>query len=190
MSIQRNVVVLIGSLRKQSISAGLAEALRKIVPAQLQLKVLPIGDMPFYNPDIEACAPASWIAFRKAIVEAEAILFIMPEYNRSIPAVLKNAVDVGSRPYGLSAWDGKPAAIITLSPGTLGGFGANHHLRQAMVCLNVLTMTTPEMYLGGCNGLLTEDGSLSNQDTKAYLTLAMQKFSAWIDLVHQSKVAQ
>jgi chromate reductase len=185
MNDQKKVAVLIGSLRRDSISAGLAGALKSIVPTHLVLETVPIGDMPFYNPDIENTAPKSWRDFRAAILEANAVLFIMPEYNRSVPAVLKNAIDVASRPFGNSVWNGKPAAVITLSPGTLGGFGANHHLRQSLVCLNVLTMPTPEIYLSGANALLDEKKSFKNSDSKVFLTQAMQKFSDWIALVDQ-----
>jgi chromate reductase len=187
MTTQRNIAVLIGSLRKDSISVSLARALKNVVPPNLALEIVPIGDMPFYNPDLEEKAPASWLNFRHAVAQSDAILFITPEYNRSVPAVLKNAIDVGSRPYGMSVWNGKPAAIITLSPGTLGGFGANHHLRQSLVCLNVRAMPAPEIYLAGGNELLDEDGAIKRKESEAFLSDAMKKFSDWINLTSHMK---
>lgn len=134
MSFSRDVAVLVGSLRKESINRKLALALEKLAPASLRLEIVQIGDLPLYNQDLEdQGAPPSWVTFRDRIRAADAVLFITPEYNRSVPGVLKNALDVGSRPYGISAWNGKPGAVAGASPGVLGGFGAVHHLRQSLV---------------------------------------------------------
>jgi chromate reductase len=144
-----NVCVLIGSLRKASFNRMLANALISLAPSSLKLDVVEIGQLPFYNEDRETAAPpAPWAAFRRRIKAADGVLFVTPEYNRSVPAVLKNALDVGSRPYGSSVWDRKPSAIVSSSPGAIGGFGANHHLRQSLVFLNVPTIQQPEAYLG------------------------------------------
>ena len=132
----RDVAVLVGSLRKDSINRKVAAALRELAPASLKLEIIEIGHLPLYNRDQDAKPPAEWAAFRQRIKGADAILFVTPEYNRSVPAPLKNAIDVGSRPYGQSAWNGKPGAVVSASPGAIGGFGANHHLRQSLVFLN------------------------------------------------------
>jgi chromate reductase, NAD(P)H dehydrogenase (quinone) len=178
---QRTVGVLLGSLRKASTSAALALAIKEIAPVGLKMENIPIGDLPLYNADHEVEAPATWLRLRQTIRSCDALLFITPEYNRSLPAVLKNAIDVGSRPPGQSAWTGKPAAIITFSPGNLGGFGANHHLRQCLVCLNVPTMPAPEVYLSGSAKLLDENGSIASSDTRGLLERAMASFASWID---------
>src|SRR3984885_3563251 len=156
-----NVCVLVGSLRKASFSGMLANALISLAPSSLQLDVVEIGQLPFYNQDLDTDAPpAPWDAFRQRIKAADAVLFVTPEYNRSVPAVLKHALDVGSRPYGSSVWDCKPGAIVGGSPGAIGAFGANHHLRQSLVFMNVTTMQQPEAYVGHVDKLLDEHGKL------------------------------
>jgi chromate reductase len=143
-----NVCVLVGSLRKASLNGMLANTLISLAPSSLKLDIVEIGQLPLYNEDLETAAvPAPWTAFRQRVKAADAVLFVTPEYNRSVPAALKNALDVGSRPYGASVWDRKPGAIVSASPGAIGGFGANHHLRQSLVFLNVPTMQQPEAYL-------------------------------------------
>ncbi|RYZ45180.1 MAG: NADPH-dependent oxidoreductase, partial [Sphingobacteriales bacterium] len=111
------IAVLVGSLRKASLNLKMARELEKMAPAPLSLEIISIGDLPLYNEDLEADAPAAWSAFREQVRSADGLLFVTPEYNRSVPAVLKNALDVGSRPYGKSVWDGKPGAVVTVSPG-------------------------------------------------------------------------
>ena len=125
----RNVAVLVGSLRKDSLNRRLAHALATLAPPSLRLEIVEIGDLPLYNQDHELVPPHAWTAFRERLKAADALLFVTPEYNRSTPGVLKNAIDVGSRPYAQNAWGGTPGAIVTASPGVIGGFGANHHLR-------------------------------------------------------------
>jgi len=125
-----NVCVLVGSLRKASINGMLANALTSLAPTSMKLQTVEIGQLPFFNQDLETgSSPAQWTAFRQRVKAADAVLFVTPEYNRSLPAVLKNALDVGSRPYGRSVWDRKPGAIVSRSPNAIGAFGANHHLR-------------------------------------------------------------
>lgn len=175
-----DVAVMVGSLRKNSHNRILADALAKLASPALSLNVVEIGDLPFYNDDLEASAPASWQAIRQRIANADAVLFVTPEYNRSVPAVLKNAVDVLSRPYGRSALTGKSAAVISSSIGAQGGFGANHHLRQSLVVLGVNTMSTPEAYIGGIGALFDDQGNLQNEDTRAFLAKVMQSFEQWI----------
>lgn len=181
MAASHSVAVLVGSLRKDSLNRKMANALAKLAPDNLKLGVVEIGDLPFYNEDLEANAPVSWTAFRKQISAANAVLFVTPEYNRSVPAALKNALDVGSRPYGQSVWTGKPGAIVSVSPGAIGGFGANHHLRQSLVFLDVPTLQQPEAYIGGAAKLFDAQGGLTNDDTKGFLQKFLKSFAAWID---------
>jgi chromate reductase len=180
----RNVCVLVGSLRKASFNRMLANALVSLAPSSLQLDVVEIGQLPFYNQDLDTDAPpAPWTAFRERIKAADAVLFVTPEYNRSVPAVLKNALDVGSRPYGSSVWDCKPGAVASSSPGAIGAFGANHHLRQSLVFLNVPTMQQPEAYLGHADKLFGEQGHLVNDGTGKFLQQFMQSFANWVETV-------
>ena len=143
------VAVLVGSLRKDSLNRKFARALAAAAPPELSLEIVEIGQLPLYNQDDDANPPAPSVAFKEKIAAADAVLFVTPEYNRSVPGVLKNAIDVGSRPYGSSVWNGKPGAVISVSPGGVGGFGANHHLRQSLVFLNVPVLQQPEAYVGG-----------------------------------------
>ncbi|HEY8608213.1 MAG TPA: NAD(P)H-dependent oxidoreductase [Noviherbaspirillum sp.] len=175
-----DVAVLVGSLRKKSFNRLLAGALGELASPSLALRIAEIGDLPYYNEELEETPPATWQALRERIAAADAVLFLTPEYNRSVPAVLKNAVDVLSRPYGKSALTGKPAAVISSSPGALGGFGANHHLRQSLSCLGVRTMPTPEAYIGGIGSMFDEQGALSNAGTRDFLQKFMQSFGQWI----------
>lgn len=177
------VALLVGSLRKEAFSRKLGDALSRLAPSSLGLKTVEIGQLPLYNQDIEESGklPSEWIAFRQQVRDADAVLFVTPEYNRSVPGALKNAIDVGSRPYGQSVWDGKPGAVASISPGAIGAFGANHHLRQSLVFLNVPTMQQPEAYIGAAASLFNEHGELSNDRTKAFLIDFMQAFAHWVD---------
>lgn len=174
--------ILIGSLRKESFSRKLAENVSALFPEGYETEIVEIGNLPLYNQDFDDYnnVPAEYTTFRNKMKEINAVLFITPEYNRSVPAVLKNALDVGSRPYGKSVWDGKPAAIISQSPGNLSAFGANHHLRQSLVFLNMPTVQQPEAYIGNVAALLDENGKINNQDTIQFL----QSFvDAFVDLI-------
>jgi chromate reductase len=181
MAATRNVAVLVGSLRKESFSRKLALALKALAPAPLALEIVEIGQLPLFNQDDEANPPAASAAFKKRIAESDAVLFVTPEYNRSVPGVLKNAIDVASRPYGKSAWDGRPAGIISLSPGAIGAFGANHHLRQSLVFLNMPTMAQPEAYIGGAADLFDEHGALKKPETRQFVEKFLGAFALWID---------
>lgn len=176
----RNIAVLVGSLRKESINRRLAKALAALAPEGLRLNIVEVGEMPFYNEDDEAQAPQPWRQFRDQIRQADGVLFVSPEYNRSIPAVLKNAIDVGSRPYGKSVWDGKPTAVVTASPSPIGGFGANHHLRQTMVFLNMPALQMPEAYIGRADTLFDDQGSIKEASTRDFLTKFLQAFDGWV----------
>lgn len=176
------VAVVVGSLRKESINRKAALALAKLAPATLDLGIVEIGDLPLYDEDVEAAgAPASWTRFREEVRDADAVLFVTPEYNRSVPGGLKNAIDVGSRPYGHAVWTGKPAAIMTVSPGALGGFGANHHLRQSLVFFDMPLLQQPEAYVGGGFSLFGEDGELAKDETRAFFQTFIDAFAAWIE---------
>src|SRR4051812_23194848 len=181
MSTDRKVAVLVGSLRKASINRKTAHALMAQSPPNLRAEIVEIGELPLYNQDLDDTPPTAWVAFRDKIRDADAVLFVSPEYNRSVPGVLKNAIDIGSRPYGKSVWNGKPGAVVTVSPGAIGGFGADHHLRQSLVFLNVPCMQQPEAYIGGAGGLFDADGKLANEKTADFLRKVMEAFAAWIE---------
>jgi chromate reductase len=181
----RNVAVLVGSLRKASFNRRMAHALTKLAPESLKLSIVEIGGLAHYDEDLEGDdLPASWRIFRDAIRPADAVLFVTPEYNRSVPGALKNAIDVGSRPYGKSVWSKKPAAVVSVSPGAIGGFGANHHLRQSLVFLDMPVLQQPEAYVGGAAGLFSDDDSIANEGTAKFLTGFMSTFATWIERNH------
>jgi chromate reductase len=178
----RDVAVLVGSLRRQSFTRRIAVALGRLAPPTLKLELVEIGDLPLYNEDLETGEPPTpWSRFRNRLRVADAVLFATPEYNRSVPAVLKNAIDVGSRPYGKSVFAGKPAAVVSVSPGALGAFGANHHLRQSLVFLDMPALQQPEVYLGGVGSLVDEQGNITNDGTREFLATFMTAFAEWIE---------
>ena len=179
MSQVYTVAVLVGSLRKASLNRKVAQALGELAPSNLKLKIVEIGDLPLYNEDIDTDPPAAYKQFREQIKGAQALLFVTPEYNRSVPGALKNAIDVGSRPYGQSVFSGKPGAVISVSPGAVGGFGANHHLRQSLVFLDVPCMQQPEAYVGGAASLFDEQGKLSEK-TRPFLQGFIDSFGKWV----------
>lgn len=175
------VSVLVGSLRKDSYNRKIAEACIKLAPAHLKLEIIEIGALAFYNEDIDPpnAPPADYTAFREKIRASDAILIISPEYNRSAPAVLKNALDVGSRPYGKSVWNQKPVAVITASIGAIGGFGANHHIRQSLAFLNMPCMQQPEAYLGNINQAFDDAGNL-NEHTLSFVKNIIESYDKWV----------
>ena len=175
-----DVAVLVGSLRRESLTRRLALALGQIAPPTLKLGLVELGDLPLYNEDLERSLPPAWTSFRSRIGRADAVLFATPEYNRSVPGVLKNAIDIGSRPYGQSVWNGKPAAVVSASPGAIGGFGANHHLRQSLVFLNVPTLNQPEAYLGHVDKLVAESGEFTDSSGRKLGTELLAAFEQWI----------
>ena len=175
-----DVAVLVGSLRKASITLRAAKGLMGVAPAELSLEIAEIGDLQNYNQDLEENPPASWTTFRERMARAQAVLFVTPEYNRSVPGLLKNAIDVGSRPYGKSVFAGKPAAVVSVTPGALGAFGANHHLRQSLVFLDMPAMQQPEAYIARAAELFDEQGNITNDDTRKFATSIMSAFAKWI----------
>jgi chromate reductase, NAD(P)H dehydrogenase (quinone) len=180
MSKPFDVVAVVGSLRRESYTRRIVQSLIPLAPDALALEVLGVGELALYDQDAESDPPTPWVVFRERVKRADAVLFATPEYNRSIPGVLKNAIDVGSRPYGSSAWSGKPAAVLSCSPGVMGAFGANQHLRQSLVFLNMPTMQQPEAYLGGADKMFAADGDLVNASTKQFLIGFLTAFEAWI----------
>ena len=181
---QRNVAVLVGSLRKASYNRKMALALAKLAPETLALSIVEIGALPLYNEDLEGAEPPQpWLDFRAAVRGADAVMFVTPEYNRSVPGGLKNAIDVGSRPYGQSVWSRKPCAVVSVSPGGIGGFGANHHLRQSLVFLDMPVLQQPEAYIGGAATLFADDGSIVSDGTRKFLTGLMTAFADLIERV-------
>ena len=178
----RDVAVIIGSLRKASFTRKVALALKGLAPPSLALDIVEIRDLPMYDEDLETeTPPREWTNFRDRIRRADALLFATPEYNRSVPGCLKNSVDVGSRPGGHGVFSGKPGAIVSVTPFGLGGFGANHHLRQALVYVNVLTMAQPEAYVSKAGDLVDADNHITKDDTKLFLVSFLNSFAAWID---------
>jgi chromate reductase len=174
------VAVVVGSLRKGSYNRMIAKAMCGLAQG-LECEIVEIGDLPLYNEDLEGSSPpAPWEEFRKRIRAADAVLFVTPEYNRSVPGPLKNALDVGSRPYGKSVWAKKPAAVVSVSPGAIGGFGANHHLRQSLVFLDMPALQQPEAYVGGVAKMVDAQGNLTNADTREFLRKFMEAFARWI----------
>ena len=180
----KKVEVLVGSLRKKSFCKMITKTLEELAPASLDLEQIEIGNLAIYNQDFddEGNPPAAWTAFREHVAKFDAVLFVTPEYNRSVPAVLKNALDVGSRPYGESIWNGKPGAVVSVSPGGLSAFGANHHLRQSLVFLNIPTMQQPEAYIGNVATLFDASGTLINENTRVFLQEFMNSFASWVKI--------
>lgn len=174
------IAVCVGSLRRASLNKKTAKALIALAPQTLELNIVDISQLALYNEDLDQSPPPEWAAFRKEIRKSDGVLFVTPEYNRSIPSVLKNALDVGSRPYGQSAWDGKPAAVVSVSPSSIGGFGANHHLRQSLVFLNMPAMQQPEAYIGNAGELFDDQDQLKQESTRKFLQEFIDAFAAWV----------
>jgi chromate reductase len=178
----RNVALIVGSLRKQSFTRAIANAVVELAPRSLKFEHVDYGNLPLYNQDLDPDGPPqAWVEFRNRIRGLDAVLFATPEYNRSIPGGLKNAIDVGSRPYGKSVWAGKPCAVISVSPGAVGGFGANHHLRQSLVFLDMPCMQQPEVYIANVTGLLDAAGKVTADKTRDFLQGFAKAFAEWLD---------
>lgn len=182
------IAILVGSLRKGSINRKVARSMCALRGDHLDCEIVEIGDLPLFNQDLESDPPPPWVEFRERIRAADGILFCTPEYNRGVPGVLKNAIDVGSRPYGQSVWDQKPAAIVSASPGAIGGFGANHQLRQACVFLNMPVMQQPEAYLGHVSDdSFDADGRLSEGPVKDIVTRLAFAFHDWVETILRAR---
>jgi len=178
---QHRVAVLVGSLRKESFSRRLARALCDLRPESLEMEILEIGDLPLYNQDLETDSPpAAWAQYRSRLAACGAVLFVTPEYNRGMSAAIKNAIDVGSRPYGKGAINRKPCAVASSSPGGLGGFGANHQVRQSVVFLDMPMMQMPELYVGHVDKAVDASGKPTSDATRDLFRKFLEAFADWI----------
>ena len=182
------IAIIVGSLREGSINRKVARSICGLRNDNLDCSMIEIGDLPLYNQDLDANPHEQWTRFRQQVGAADGVLFVSPEYNRGIPGVLKNAIDVGSRPYGQSVFDKKPGAIVTASPGSLGGFGSNHQLRQAAVFLNMPIMQQPEAYLGHVtDDSFDNSGCLTEGPLKQLITNLAHAFHDWVEMIHRSR---
>ena len=185
---RHKIAIIVGSLREGSINRKVARSICGLRNDNLDCSMVEIGDLPLYNQDLDGNPPEQWLRFRDQVGAAHGVLFCSPEYNRGIPGVLKNAIDVGSRPYGQSVFDKKPAAIVTASPGSIGGFGANHQIRQACVFLNMPVMQQPEAYLGHVSDDSFDDkGCLKEGALKEIIVGLAHAFHDWVDMIHRSR---
>ena len=182
------IAILVGSLRTDSINKTVARSICALRGDNLECSVVEIGDLPLYNEDLDKNPPEQWVRLRDQVRAADGVLFVSPEYNRGVPGVLKNAIDVGSRPYGQSVFDQKPAAIVTASPGSVGGFGSNHQIRQAAVFLNMPVMQQPEAYLGHVSGdSFDADGCLKEGPLKEIVIKLACAFHDWVEMILRAR---
>lgn len=177
---QYTIAVVVGSLRQDSINRKLARALERLAPREFTFKYLEIGDLPLYNQDNDGNPPAPVTRLKAEISAAQALLFVTPEYNRSVPGVLKNALDSASRPYGQNAWAGKPAGIIGGSIGTIGTAVAQSHLRGILAYLDVPTLGQPEVYLFVKEGFFDAAGEIASEGTRKFLQDWIDRYAAWV----------
>jgi len=182
--------IIVGSLRKDSINRKIARSMCAIRGDNLECAIIEIGNLPLYNQDLDGDPPGEWVEFRQQVAAVDGILFCTPEYNRGVPGVLKNAIDVGSRPYGKSVFAKKPAAIVTASPGGIGGALANHQLRQSCVFLDMPVMQQPEAYLGHVSDdSFDADGCLKDGPLKDIVTKLAHAFHDWVDVITRARAA-
>lgn len=182
INLTKRIGFILGSTRKGSFSRTIADKLATLFPDDFEVVFPEVGKLEMYEQDLddEGQTPVSWTVFREEIKGLDGVVFVTPEYNRSVPPVLKNALDIASRPYGANSWDDKPGAIVSVSPGAVSGFGANHHLRQILTFLNVHAMAQPEAYIGSVMNLLNEDGTVK-EDTVKFLQLIVDSYVAWFN---------
>lgn len=178
---KKTIGFIVGSLRKNSFNKAIANYMSSLIPSDYEVKFIDISNVELFNEDLENNPPTSWVKLREDVKACDSFLFFTPEYNRSIPAVLKNVLDVASRPYGQSVWGGKPAGIVSVSLGAISGFGANHHLRQVFTFLDIHPLQQPEAYIGNVMSLLDENGNVVNEDTKKFLQFYIDAFIKWIN---------
>lgn len=186
----KKIIVLVGSLRKESFSRKIAKTLAAIAPKSIDLQIFEIEHLSMYNQDLDDVPPQGWIEFRNEIKKSDGVLFVTPEYNRSVPGVLKNAIDIASRPYGQNALDGKAGGVISVSIGAIGGFGANHHLRQSLMYLNVQVMQQPEAYVGDIAKYFSQTGDLTNNSTREFLVKFINAFADHIEKHHSNSTME
>ncbi len=178
---QKKVAIIVGSLRKESFNRKVANEFIRLAPENLKLEIVEIKDLSFFNEDIENNPPQEWLDYKKQLDDADAFLFVSPEYNRTIPGVLKNAMEIGARPPKLNSWKGKPGAVATVSPGAIGGLGANQTIREAAVSLNIPMMQQPEAYIGQIKDKLLEDGVTVDEKTEKFMKTFLEAFATWIN---------
>ncbi len=182
----KKIAIIVGSTRKDSLSQSLANNMVTLLPEGYEPEFIRIDNLPLYNQDYDAGdAPEQYKQFRDQVRDTDAVIFVTPEHNRSYPAALKNALDIGSRPYGQSVWNGKPALVVSQSPGNLSGFGANHHLRQVLTFLNMPTLQQPEAYIAHTNKLIDEYGKITNEGTMEFLQTIIDAF---VELIERYQV--
>jgi len=181
MSTPHHILVIAGSLRKESFTLKIANALAKLAPPTLKLDVVTPHGISFFNQDLEANPPADWLSFRERIQKSAGVLFVTPEYNRSIPGVLKNAIDVASRPYGKSSFLGKPVGIVSNSPGPLGGVAAAKHLQNILPGISGPIMGQPETYLNGIGDAFDEQGNLTKESLQKVLQQYLDAFAVFVE---------
>ena len=181
MATPYNVVVIVGSLRKESYTLKIANALTRLAPDTLKLNVVTLHDISFFNQDLEATPPADWLKFRETLQKSDGVLFVTPEYNRSIPGVLKNAIDVGSRPYGKSSFLSKPTGIVSNSPGPLGGVSAAKHLQNILPGISGPILGQPEIYLNGVGDAFDEKGHLTKESLQKVLQQYIVAYAAFVE---------
>src|ERR1700694_1975709 len=181
MATPHPIVVIAGSLRKESFTLKIANALAKLAPATLKLEVVTPHGISFFNQDLEAAPPADWLAFREKLQKSDGVLFVTPEYNRSIPGVLKNMIDVGSRPYGKTSFTGKPVGIVSNSPGPLGGVSAAKHLQNILPGISGPILGQPETYLNGIGDGFDDKGNLTKESMQKVLQQYIDAFAAFVE---------
>jgi chromate reductase len=179
-----NIVVIAGSLRKDSFSLKIANAIAKLAPASLKLEVITLAGISFFNQDLEGAPPADWLAFREKLQKSDGVIFVTPEYNRAIPGVLKNAIDVASRPYGKSSFNGKPVGIISNSPGPLGGVSAAKTLQNILPGIAGPILQQPEIYLNAVGDAFDAEGNLTKESLKPVLQAYIDAFAAHVAKHH------
>jgi len=183
----KKIAIIVGSIRKESFSQSLANNIVTLLPEGYEPEFIKIDDLPLYSQDYDtADAPEQYKRFREQVKDTDAVIFVTPEHNRSYPAALKNAIDLGSRPYGQSVWNGKPALVVSQSPGDISGFGANHHLRQTLTFLNMPTLQQPEAYIGHTNKLFDEQGRINNEGTVEFLQTVIDAFIEMVELYQKA----
>ncbi|WP_226064724.1 NADPH-dependent FMN reductase [Kaistella polysaccharea] len=177
----KKVAVIVGSLRKESFNRKVANEMIRLAPEGLELNIVEIKDLTFFSEDIENDPPQEWLNFKQKISDSDAVIFVSPEYNRTIPGVLKNAMEIGARPPKLNSWKGKPGAVVTVSPGAIGGLGSNQTIRIAASNVHISVMAQPEAYIGGIKDKLLEDGVTVDEKTEKFLVTFLEAFKAWTE---------
>ncbi|GAA5097578.1 NADPH-dependent FMN reductase [Wohlfahrtiimonas larvae] len=176
----KTIAFVVGSLRQGSYNQQLAQAISKLLPSDYTAVFADISKLPLYNQDNDANTPEEVLEFKQVIATSDAVIFVTPEYNRSFPGVLKNAIDQGSRPYGTNVWQGKPAGILGTSPGALGTALAQQHLRNVLTFLDMAVLSQPDVYLQFNENSFDAEGNITNDSTKAYLQGWVKHYVEWI----------